>query len=246
MLGRSQPGDRACVIVDQPHARHALPRRAQCPGRAARNLRHQSRRQARRAGQAGSRLPLAAAGHRHIRRQNQRGEPAIARTGQHVVADARVARRVHLEPAVAVEMRRDILGRAAGDGGQAIGQPGFGGRARQQAFGIGPEQPRHAHRADPEGQGVVPPQQGGGQIGGEFAVQDRGHQKHLVELAAVARLRGLGARGAVEVFEGEPRDAAAGAGLEIGNGGVSSVQVHALLWGGRNRLARAPRESAGV
>jgi hypothetical protein len=129
------------------------------PGRAARDLQRQARRQARRLHQAAARLPLAPGGGGHVDRQDQRVKPRIPRAGQHVGADAGIARRVHLEPALIALRAAEVLGRARGHGGQAIGNARLRGVARQQTFRLGPDQPGHPHRRDAEGHGIVAAQE---------------------------------------------------------------------------------------
>ena len=110
------------------------------------------------------------------------------------------------------QMGRDIFGHLAGHGGQRIGDARPCGRARQMAFGIGPDQPRHADGRNADGQGVGFAQKLCCQIGGKFTMQDRGVEQHLVQGNAVARLGGFGAGAAVQIFPDEFRVSGAGRG----------------------------------
>ncbi len=209
------------IAVHQPHARHAVAERARRPGRAAHHLREKPGRQARRLGQARPGLALAAARHRDVDGQDKSGEPGILRPLEHVRADARIARRIHLEPAVLAEMRRHRLGRLGGDGGQPVGNVGLGGGGGEQSFGIGPEEARHADRRDAEGQGIGLAEHLDRQVGREFAMQDRGAEQNRIELRAIPGLRCLRPGGAFEIFPDEPRHPPPGAHPEVGDGGVA-------------------------
>lgn len=79
-------------------------------GRAHGNLRHQARCQARRVGDAGACLPFAPGRHGHINGQHQRLEPGSAGAVKHILADAFVTRRIHLEPGILPQNRGDIFG----------------------------------------------------------------------------------------------------------------------------------------
>jgi hypothetical protein len=200
------------IAVQKPHARHAGGADAHRPGRAARDLQRQARRQARRLHQPAARLPLAPGGGGHVHRQDQRVKPRIPRAGQHVGADARIARRIHLEPALIALRAAEVLGRSRRHRGQAIGNARRRAVAGQQAFRIGPDQPRHPHRRDAEGHRVVAAEEGRAEVRRDLAAQRGGPEQDPVERGAVARQDAFAAGRAVEEFPHEMRECAASRG----------------------------------
>ena len=185
-----------------------------------RRLKHQARRQPGRRGQPALALPLTTAGHRHVRRQNQRMKPRRLDPVKHVASDIWVTRRIELKPPLIARMRTHCFGRLAGHRGQGIGNAHVAAQPGQATFGILPDQPRHAHRGDAEGQGIVTAQKATAKVHFELTGQNGGVEQHRVQSRAIARLRRTAAGGAVEVFPDESGYAAPGAGGEIGDGGV--------------------------
>ncbi len=222
------------VTLHQPQPRCARTQRAQRPARAAGDLPEHRRGQLRRNGQPRPALALAPRGAGHIDGQHQRAEARRARPRQQVAPDARILRRVELEPPHPARQRPDLLGQAGGNGGEAAGNARRGGAARQNRLGPGPDEPRHAHRRDAERRGEVLPQKRRGQIGRHRPAQHRGHQPHGVERGAVGVLHRLAAGGAVEIFPDESRHPAAAGGAQISKRGVALVEVHGGV------ISRAP------
>jgi hypothetical protein len=143
------------IAVEKPHARHAGG--AGCPSPRPGSARPAAPGAASGAAAAPARRASAArAGRRRARpRSGSACETPPPARGQHVGADAGIARRVHLEPA--------LIALRAASGPRACASPRWTGhrecppprRGAPAAFRLGPDQPGHPHRRDAEGHGVV-------------------------------------------------------------------------------------------
>jgi hypothetical protein len=142
-------------------------------------------------------------------------KPRIPRAGQHVGADAGIARRVHLEPALIALRAAEVLGRARRHRGQAIGNARRRRVARQQTFGIGPDQPGHPQWRDAEGHRIVAAEECRAKFRHDLATQRGGPEQDPVERCAVARQDALAAGGAVEELPDEMGNALPRAGPEV-------------------------------
>ena len=86
-------------------------------------------------------------------------------------------------------------------------------------------------------------EKGGGQVGRELAMQDRGAKQNLVELRPVPPKRRLMASGAVKIFPDEVGYPAAGTGAQVVNGRKSLMQVHkGVSWRGLGKCPAKPTE----
>ncbi len=167
-----------------------------------------------RLGQAGPRLPFAAAADGDIDGQDQRREARVARAGEHVGADARdrVADRAGTScrgPA----MPGEVFGRLAGDGGQRIGDACAAAARARCASASGQIRPDMPTGAMPKGSGEVWPEKGGASGQGRTSpCRIEGMKRMRSSACAVAGFGGLGAGAAVQIFPDEMRNAVFGRG----------------------------------
>jgi hypothetical protein len=145
LVGRAHDADRDLAAVGDEDLLE-FGHDADGPGRAARHLQRQARGKARRLHQPAAGLPLAPGGGGDVDGEDQRVKPGPARAGQHVRPYPRIARRIHLEPALVALCALKVLWCSRGHGGQAVGNARLGAVSRQQAFRLRPDKTRHAHR----------------------------------------------------------------------------------------------------
>ncbi len=147
----------ARVIVERAHVRHAVLRGAHRPGGAQGDLCQQPRREPWRLREARAQLAFATRGDGHVHGQDQRGKAGILRPVQHVLPDLGIARRVQLEPALAVGQRSDGFRSLRRDGRQAIGNARRVAARASIRSASGQTSPDMPSGAMPTGRGWVSP-----------------------------------------------------------------------------------------
>jgi hypothetical protein len=190
--------------------RAALAQHAQAPARMGDDVAEQSRRPRHRHAETVAHVVVALAVDHGVDGEHQRVETGRLGARHHVLGDAALALHVELQPELAVARRAHVLEQRGRGGGEHEGHPGVARRLREHLLGTRPVEAVEPGRPDQRRHRLAAAEQlDAGVDFGDVLQRARAEQQGL-ERGAVARQGAAVLGAALEVVEGEARQAPPG------------------------------------